>query len=59
MNVNGKPLISNIISSVENQASTSILITDNNKDSLNELVIVDSEDLITISEKQMAKLIVE
>ena len=51
LNVNGKPLISNIISSVENQASTSILITDNNQDSLNELDIVDSEDLITISEK--------
>ena len=31
--------------------STSILITDNNQDSLNELDIVDSEDLITISEK--------
>jgi len=51
LDVDGKPLISNIISSFKNQESTSILITKNNQDSLKTLNLINSEEIMTISEK--------
>ena len=51
LDVGGKPLISNIISSFKNQESTSILITKNNQDSLKTLNLINSEEIMTISEK--------